>query len=198
MIQYEVASQGLGMAQVAACEHPTLADLRRHGPWSVAQEQGRVILTQSVPGWTAAGWGEWKPALAPGRRFRLATNPPDLSAMQRKRLARLPTMTVDTACGRLIRIPAALADGSAFDASGEASRPASAYGKALLALLDRSSRGDDPPPQDWLACIRLAIQAGHRLTDDAIHALDLLGHTDLEDYLEAMTVIPKAPPVAGG
>lgn len=196
MIQYRVPSLGLRPDEAAACDHPQLSDLRRHGPWQVQIEPDGMVLTQQVAAWQAEAWGEWQDALVPGRRFRMATNQPRLQQMRRARLAHLPCQLIELACGELINIPAAQADGSSFAADGSITRPASAYGKALVALLDSAGRGEDPPPTAWMSCIRLAIQAGHRLTDDAIHALDLIGHTDVETYLQAMTHAPKAEAAA--
>lgn len=197
MIQYRVPNPGLRPDQVAECDHPTLVDLRRHGPWQISVEPDGLVLTQSVLGWSATEWSLWQDTAIPGRRYRMAVNQPALRLLRRPRLVHLPCLMVELACGDAIRIPAALADGSSFAADGSTLRPASAYGKALVALLDRSGRGEHPPSSEWLACVRLAIQAGHRLTDDAISERDLIAHTDVEAYLEAMTHVPKAEPAAG-
>jgi hypothetical protein len=196
MIQYRVT--GLTLATAETCEHASLADLRRHGPWTVQADDGAVLLTQRVDGWQAAGWGEWQDAVVAGRKFRLATNLPGLHLLRRPRLAHLPWQSVELACGESIRIPAAVSDGASFGPDGNTTRHASAYTRALLGVLDRSARGEEPTVAEWLAVVRLAIQAGHRLSDDAIHARDLIAHTDLEGYLRAISTAPKAEPAAAG
>lgn len=198
MIQYRLPNPGCTTAEAATCEHAALSDLRRHGPWVVQVEDSVLVLTQQVDGWHAAAWGAWQDALVAGRRFRCATNLPSLQLLRRPRLRHLPTQSVELACGEAIRIPPALADGASFGPDGTPKRLASAYGQAVVALLDRSVRGEEPPVAEWMSAIRLAIQAGHRLTDDAIHARDLIATTDLESYLAAMTTGPKADPAAAG
>jgi hypothetical protein len=198
VIQYRLPNPGCTTAEAATCEHAALADLRRHGPWVVQVEEGMLVLTQRVDGWQAAGWGEWQDAVIAGRKFRVATNLPSLSLLRRPRLRNLGALSVELACGESIRIPPAIADGASFGFDGAPRRLASAYGQAVVALLDRSARGEEPTVAEWLSAIRLAIQAGHRLTDDAIHARDLISSTDLEGYLGAMTTGPKAEPASGG
>jgi hypothetical protein len=198
VIQYRVPAGGLTPATAATCEHASLADLRRHGPWAAQVDEGVIVLTQTVEGWSAEGWGEWQNAIAPGRKFRVATNLPALHLLRRPRLRQLGAQAVELACGESIRIPPALADGASFGFDGTPHRLASAYGQAVVALLDRSARGEEPAVAEWLSAIRLAIQSGHRLTDDAIHARDLISSTDLEGYLGAMTTGPKAEPASGG
>lgn len=198
MIQYRLPNPGCTTAAAASCEHPALSDLRRHGPWVVQVEDSVLVLTQRVDGWQAEGWGEWQVSLVAERRFRCATNLPGLHLLRRSRLRHLPTQSVELACGEAIRIPPALADGASFGPDGTPKRLASAYGQAVVALLDRSVHGEEPPVADWMSAIRMAIQAGHRLTDDAIHARDLIATTDLESYLTAMTTGPKAEAAAAG
>jgi hypothetical protein len=203
MIQYHIPGGGLGMAEAAACEHRTLSDLRRHGPWTVSSEQGAIILTQVVAGWQAAGWGDWMDAL-PGpdgsavRRCRLAINPPDMALLRRPRLSRLPTVAIELDCGLMIRVPPALALGGAIEDDGSVRRPASPYAESLFRLVDRSERGEQVQDAEWRACIRLAIQTGHRLTSDAITALRLISESDVQDYLDAMLNGPKAQPADAG
>lgn len=193
MIRYRIS--GVPAAVAATCEHPSLADLAWFGPWSATQEaDGSVVLTQMAAGWTPARWGPWTPAMVPGRSCALAAPPPDPCLFRRGRLGRMDAATVHTTSRHCLRIIAASAEGPALTPDGVgAGRPAGPYGAALLDLLDRSARGEQPPYADWKAAIRLAIQAGYRLTDDAIEGLGLIGVADLEDYLEAMTRAPKAP-----
>ncbi len=193
-----MANPGLRPTEAASCEHASLSDLRWFGPWQVQVEPDALVLTQQVPGWQAVAWGEWKEARVTGRRYRLATNLPDLHLMRLPRLVHLPCQEIPLACRRFIRVPAALADGTAFGVDGQPGELASPYAQALVALLDRSSRGETPEPADWIAVITQAIQAGYRLTDEAIAGMRLIGHTDIAAYLQAMTHTPKAGPADAG
>lgn len=197
MIRYRPApALGIAPETAAACGHPAIADLGRYGPWSAAREPGGTILTMVVPGWKAAGWGPWLPGV--DREYAMALNQPPLALLRRKRLAKLETAAVELACGETILIAPAISDGVAYGLTlAEPTRPASPYSRRFFELIDRRE-GAPPSTDDWLACIRLAIQAGHRLPDDAIRERCLVADADAEGYLEAMATGPKAGPASAG
>lgn len=199
MIRYRCKGAGLTQESAALCDAPIITDLRRHGPWRAVEEAGSgVVLEQVVPGWKAEGWGPWLPGL-PGREYSLATNQPPLSRLRRKRIADLDCVAVEISGEETILIPPAINDGFSYGLRREdPPRPASSYNRTFFALLDRTDAGEKPDWAEWKDAIVLAIQAGHRLTVEAIRERDLIPTSASKAYLEAMASGPKAEPASAG
>jgi len=198
VIQYRLEGVGIDLVAAAGCSMPILAALRWHGPWTAEHDGQAVVLSQVIAGWKPTAWGSWADSAIPGLRFRLAEPLPDLVRLRRPRLARLDHTEVELACGLRIAIPPAVADGMAYGRDGRPDRPATPYNRALCALLDRRSQGSEPTEDEWLGVVRLAIQTGHRLTNDAIDEMLLIAEVDAPAYFEAMMRGPKAPPAGAG
>lgn len=199
MIQYRFADLGLNPEEATRLAHPVLGRLARCGPWAFCREGGCLVATQQVTEWQPAGWGEWQSVDGAEQptEFRLATNQPFLGALRRPKLCRQEASQVDLANGESILIAPARTEGQALGFFGEPIRPSSAYAAAFFALVDGWDEANPPPIAVVVATIRLAIQAGHRLTADAIHARGLISEADIEPYLLACAGgAGKAPPAA--
>lgn len=176
------------LVAAACCVPMQLRRLAGCGPWAAAHHGGRTCITLARPGMpTPTGWTDEAPGTG-GLTYQLASPLPPFDPAEW--LLDQPGIPVALSCGCVLPVRQAASAGCVINLDGSLGRPrpAGEYAAALERLTARREAGevvievDDP---DIIQLLRLAIRSGSTLTDELIHAYELLSTADIDAILAA-------------
>jgi hypothetical protein len=184
MIRYWIDGQA-DLVMAACCQPRLLRRLAGCGPWEAQHVNGRTCITMQRG--TVDAWGPEQVGTG-GIAYQLADPLPEFDPsdwMRRDVEGRM----VPLLCGVCLPIPAATVAGSVIRLDGSLGPPrlVGGYAQALQRIMGRIEAGehieyDDP---DIVALCRQAIRAGTYLTDELIHAWELLTTADVDAIVGA-------------
>jgi hypothetical protein len=180
MIRYWLSGEH-DLVSAACCMPRSLRRLSGCGPWAATHENGRTALTMQR-GLDPAAWGPEQQGTG-GLIYQIPDPLPEFDPALWVRRDATGTV-VSLSCGIPLPIPAAHVAGSVIRLDGTLGTPRiiGGYAKQLQAVLDRAQAGDavqyDDP--DVVELCRTAIRGGSYLTDELIHAWELLSTADVD------------------
>jgi hypothetical protein len=184
MLRYWIDGE-VELMRAACCVPNSLRRLAGCGPWEAAHEGGRTSLRLSrFP--EPAAWGPEQEGTG-GLVYQLADPLPAFDPADWLRSG-VDSVPVPLIGGGLIAVVPAVIAGCVIDIRGQLGAPVvmGAYQAALRAFLARGEHEviayDDP---DLVALLRLAIRSGTTLTDELIHAWELLTTADVDNIIHA-------------
>ena len=185
MIRYWIDGHA-DLVAVACCQPRILRRLAGCGPWVAEHVGGRTRLTMRR-GDEPASWGPEQPGTG-GLIYQLPDPLPEFDPslwVRRDVEARMVQLT----CGIALPVPSAMVAGSVIRLDGSLGPPRliGGYAGQVQRLMARVDAGehleyDDP---DVVELCRTALRAGTYLTDELIHAWELLTTGDVDAIVAA-------------